>query len=391
MKPTVPRVLRPLLVSFLLVLAFALVACGGSDSGDKSSAQSSGAGAGTTAAAAAPDAKPTKWAWLFEGPVRDGGFNESFELGVDAVKSVGDVAVTQDQLPYTEKFTQAVSRQIANGNKVLVEALGAGELFKTCTESTDPDVKCYTPLTDPKKIPKNTVGYWQAEWNLQYVAGVAAGLKTKSNTLGFVSPFKLSVTYMAINAFTLGCRSVNPDCQVRVITINSYFAPAAEAKAANTLIDAGADVLSSYVNDPTYCKVAADRGVFAIGLYTDGFAKSCAKSVLLSTVYDVSDYFKAEAESIRNGTWEGGKLEWIEVGAGPGKPHLSNISETLTTPEMRAKIDAAYKKILGGESPFKGPIVDQKGKVRVAEGTTMTNEELWYGQDYFVKGVIASS
>jgi basic membrane lipoprotein Med (substrate-binding protein (PBP1-ABC) superfamily) len=184
---------------------------------------------------------------------------------------------------------------------------------------------------------------------------------------------------------------VNPDCKVRVITINSYFNPAQEAKAANTLIDAGADVLSTYVNDPTYCKVAADRGVYAIGLYTDSFAATCAKSVLLSTVYGVGDYFKREAESIRNGTWEGGKLEWIEVGEGPGTPHLSSVNKELTTPELRAKVEEAYKKILAGESPFKGPIVDQKGKVRVPEGKTMTNEELWYGQDYFVEGVIAAS
>jgi basic membrane protein A len=370
----VPRSVRPILIGALLTMALAFVACGSNNQ------SSSSAGSG----------KSTKWAWLLEGPAKDGGFNDSFQLGIDAVKKVGDTAVVQDQLPYTKQFTQAVSRQIANGARVLVETLGAGPLFNTCTKSKVPGVKCYTPVTDPKNIPKNTVGYWQEEWYLQYLAGVAAGMKTKSNITGFISPFKLPVTYMAINSFALGCRSVNPKCQVRVVVINSYFNPSLEAKASNTLIDAGADVLSSYANDPTYCQVAEKRGVFAIGLYTQSFAKSCSGAALLSTLYDVSDYFQHEAQSIRDGTWKGGRLEWIKIGDKPGSPRLSQINPALTSKALRTKVQDEYKRILAGDSPFKGPIADQNGKVRVPAGKSLDNQFLWYGWSWYVQGVVGS-
>jgi basic membrane lipoprotein Med (substrate-binding protein (PBP1-ABC) superfamily) len=366
---------RLILIGALLMMALTFVACGGDDSGSSSSGGSD---------------KSTKWAWLFEGPEKDGGFNESFDLGIQAVRSVGDTAVVQDELPYTKEFTQAVSRQIANGARVVVEALGAGPLFNTCTKSKVPDVKCYTPVTDYNNVPENTVGYWQEEWYLQYLAGVAAGMKTKSNVTGFVSPFKLPVTYMAVNSFALGCQSVNPKCQTRVVIINSYFNPSLEAKASNTLIDAGADVLSSYVNDPTYCQVAEKRGAYAIGLYTESFAKSCPGAALVSTIYDIGDFFKKEAESIRNGTWKGGRLAFIKIGDKPGSPRLSAINPEITSKELRDKVQAEYKKILDGESPFKGPISDQSGKVRVPAGKTLDDKFLWYGWTWYVKGVVGS-
>jgi basic membrane protein A len=327
---------------------------------------------------------------MFEGPLHDNGFNDSFQLGINAVQSAGDSVVTQDNLPYTVGFSRAVARQISNGARVVVETLGAGPLFNTCTASTVADVKCFTPVTTPGHVPSNTVGFWQEEWNLQYVAGVAAGLKTKSNTLGFISPFKLPVTYMAANSFTLGCRSVNPKCQVRVVVIGSYFNPAAESTAANTLINAGADVLDSYANDPTYCEVAQKRGRYAIGLYTTSFSQSCPNAVLVSTVYDVSNFFKQQAQEIRNGTWHGGQLEWIPVGTGPGSPRLSDINPKITTPALRATVEARYAQIVKGDSPFKGPIYDQKGNLRVPTGTTLSPTFLWYGWTWYVKGIIGS-
>ncbi|MEA2330964.1 MAG: basic rane protein, partial [Thermoleophilaceae bacterium] len=332
----------------------------------------------------------TKWAFLFEGPQKDGGFNQSFQLGIDAVEKVGDEAVIQDELPYTRKFTQAVSRQIGDGSRVLVEALGAGPLFNSCTKSKVPDVKCYTPVTDPENVPENTVGYWQEEWFLQYIGGYAAGLKTESNITGFVSPFKLPVTFGAINSFALGCRAANPECEVRVVVIESYFDPSKAAKASNTLIDAGADVLSAYVNDPTFCQVAEKRGVFAIGLYTEGFSQSCPKAAIASTIYDFSDYFEQEAKSIRDGTWEGGVLEWVKIGDKPGSPRLSDLNEDITTPELREKVEAEYQKILDGETPFQGPITDNKGEERVPAGETLDDVFLWYGWDWYVEGVVGS-
>ena len=51
-------------------------------------------------------------------------------------------------------------------------------------------------------------------------------------------------------------------------------------------------------------------------------------------------------------------------------------------------MDAAKAKIISGElHPFAGPIKDQNGEVKVPEGTTMTDDEIW-NMSWFVEGVI---
>jgi basic membrane protein A len=76
-----------------------------------------------------------------------------------------------------------------------------------------------------------------------YLAGVAAGYVTKTNTLGFVASVPIPEVVRNINAYTLGARSVNPKVHTKVIWINSWFDPGKEKQAAETLIGQGADVL----------------------------------------------------------------------------------------------------------------------------------------------------
>ena len=44
----------------------------------------------------------------------------------------------------------------------------------------------------------------------QYVAGIVAGLTTKTNKLGFIAAKPIPQVLRNINSYTLGARSVNP-------------------------------------------------------------------------------------------------------------------------------------------------------------------------------------
>ena len=84
-----------------------------------------------------------------------------------------------DNAPYTDEaapvFEQFVTTQNAN---VLVDTAGYGDIF---TEVCDkhPDIYCIqtAPFT---KLGKNTTGWFPKLWIIEYTAGVAAGLSTKS-------------------------------------------------------------------------------------------------------------------------------------------------------------------------------------------------------------------
>jgi basic membrane protein A and related proteins len=109
----------------------------------------------------------------------------------------------------------------------------------------------------------NFFGATQAAW---YPMGVAAGLTTKTNTLGFVVGVPIGYAIGNVNAFALGARSVNPSAQVRVVVIGSWSDKAKEAAAAGALIDQGADVITIHVDSPaTIIQAAESRGVHSIG------------------------------------------------------------------------------------------------------------------------------
>ena len=67
---------------------------------------------------------------------------------------------------------------------------------------------------------------------------------------------------------------------------------------------------------------------------------------------------------------------------------LAPYGPSVTAPTKKL-ISTAKSKILGGWSPFTGPIVDQSGKVQVAKGKAATAAQLT-GMTYLVKGVVGT-
>src|SRR6185437_2956368 len=58
--------------------------------------------------------------------------------------------------------------------------------------------------------PKNVISYRGYMEEPHYCCGIAAGMMTKSNKIGFVGPKPLYFIFNNCNGFTLGARSVNP-------------------------------------------------------------------------------------------------------------------------------------------------------------------------------------
>lgn len=89
------------------------------------------------------------------------------------------------------------------------------------------------------KTADNMSAYFGRMYEMRYLSGIAAGLKTKSNKIGYVAAMPLPEVTRGINAFTLGVRSVNPDATVEVKWTNSWFDPTGEKQAAVELLNSG--------------------------------------------------------------------------------------------------------------------------------------------------------
>jgi basic membrane protein A and related proteins len=100
-----------------------------------------------------------------------------------------------------------------------------------------------------------------------YLSGMIAGAMTKSNKIGVVGGVPVPEVNRLVNAFIAGAKKTNPDAQVLVSFINSWFDPAAAKEAALAQVDAGADVL--YAERFGVIDVAKEKGLIAFGNMSD--------------------------------------------------------------------------------------------------------------------------
>jgi basic membrane protein A len=342
-----------------------------------------GAGVGASTPASA---KQLKVAFLLYGAQNDGGWNLAHLASWATLKKKFGKSLTlvkTDNIPFADAAGQITQRLIDDGANVVIDTVGLAEIFtKVCAKN--PKAKCLQggAVGD---LPPNTSGFWVHHWVPAYVAGVTAGLLTKSNTVGFVSPYAIPLVYTPINGFALGCRSVNKKCKVRVVTTNEYFSPPKTVQAANTLIDAGADVLRGYTDDPSYCRAADQRGVWSIPEFWDG-SSQCPKSTATSTVWSFADYYADQIRKIQAGTWKQTDFQLIPA------THTFKLGKwnAKVPASVRARVTKVLKDLISGKlNPYVGPIKDSKGKLMVKKGEKLSDKFLFSGWKWYVDGVVA--
>jgi basic membrane lipoprotein Med (substrate-binding protein (PBP1-ABC) superfamily) len=325
--------------------------------------------------------------WLYFGPEDDGGYNVAMRASQDAAaEATGVESRALYQIPFTARATQAAEQAAAAGSNVIVDTIGLGELFSQDFCAQNEEVTCIT-TADPSKLPPNARNYWIQDWDFNYVAGVAAGLMTKSDTVGFIGAFEIPIIVQAANSYQMGCRSVNPDCETRVIISGEYFNPPKNNQAVDTLIDSGADVIRNWVDDPGFCQVAQRRGVYAVGEFYD-FHEACPDSIITSTEWSFTEYFTEQYEAIEDGTFEPGGSDLVPVGFGDDVPHLATWGDFVPD-DVRQQVEQVYQDIVDGKEVIVGPISDQDGKLRYKEGEVVPEDYIWTKWDWYVDGIIS--
>lgn len=100
-----------------------------------------------------------------------------------------------------------------------------------------------------------------------YLSGLIAGGVSESGVIGVVGGHPVPEVNRIVNAFIQGVKEVNPDSNVLVTFINSWFDPAAAKEAALSQIDSGADVL--FAERFGVIEAAVENDLFAFGNMSD--------------------------------------------------------------------------------------------------------------------------
>lgn len=231
----------------------------------------------------------------------------------------------------------------------------------------------------------NFNNYFGRIYQARYLTGIAAGLKTKTNKIGYVAAqnSENSEVTGGCDAFAMGVYSVNPDAEVYVKVTGSWFDPEGEKQAAEALIAEGCDVIGQHCDTPNPQLAAEEKGVWGVG-YNSDMSKDAPKAVLTSTVWDWSAYYTAAVQRVISGEWNG---QNYFGGMADGLVAYSPLSDLCEEGTAEA-IDAVQQKIMSGEwDVFTGPIEDNQGNVVCAEGEKLDDATITGGINWYFKNV----
>jgi basic membrane protein A len=234
------------------------------------------------------------------------------------------------------------------------------------------------------KTSANVGTYFANSDDAMYLAGMAAGGTTKTKKLGFVAAFPIPQVVRSINAFTLGAQAVNPDVTTRVVWTNGWLNPPKEAEAANSLADAGVDVIGEQIDSPiTLAKTAEQRGIWVVGkdVNVQRFAE---KAYLTGASWEWGPMMAKLVSEIWSGSW---KPSHVRGDLKDGSVKLDALGAAVPA-SMKDQIQNAQADIVSGKRVvWKGPISKQDGALAAPAGQAMALTDV-ETMGYLVKGVL---
>jgi len=334
-------------------------------------------------AASAQAADPLKVAFVYIGPVGDAGWTYAHEQGRLAMEKAlaGKVKSTYvENVPEGADSERVIRKLAADGNK-LIFTTSFGYM-----NATEKVAKAFPNVVFEHatgfKTAKNMGVFETRMYEGAYLLGVVAGKMTKSNTLGMVASFPVPEVIRNINAFTLGAQSVNPAIKMKVLWVNSWYDPAKERQAAETLMAQGADVLTQNTDSPATLQAAQEKGKYAFGWDSD-MQRFAPKAHLTASTNHWGDYYTKTAQAVIDGKWKTGE---VRGGLQEGMVKMSPLNPVV--PADAAKIFEEKKAAIasGKMRPFQGPLKDQSGAIKVPAGSEVALKDL-LSMNWYVQGV----
>jgi basic membrane protein A len=325
-----------------------------------------------------------KVGFVYVSPVGDAGWSYAHDEGRKVVEAMPGV---------TTSFVESVpegpdaERVIAN-----MAQKGFDVVFTTSFGYMDPTLKIAGQNPDKVfmhcsgfKTADNMGNYFGRMYQARYLTGLVAGSMTKANIIGYVAAFPIPEVIRGINAFTLGAQKMNPDVEVRVVWTKTWYDPVTEKEAAKSLLDVGADVIAQHQDSPGPQEAAQEKGVFSVGYNTD-MSSFAPEAHLTAPIWNWGVLYKDIIEQVQAGTWKSEALWW---GMDKGIVDIAPLAD-MVPEEVKFKVGVMREALqAGNDTIFTGPIFDQKGELKIAEGVKAEDGEL-LGMTWFVKGVIGT-
>lgn len=340
---------------------------------------------GLAGAAFADGHAKTKVGFVYVGPVGDGGWTYEHDQGRLAVEEAfGDKVETV----YVENVAEGpdserVMTQMALDGADLIFTTSFGYMDPTNNVAAKfPDVK-FEHATGYKRLHPNVSTYSARFYEGRAVQGHIAGKMTKTNVIGYIASYPIPEVIRGINSSFLHAKKVNPDVEMKIIWVYTWFDPAKEADAAKALIDQGADVVLQHTDSTAPQAAAAEAG----GIVTFGQASDMSEYGPFPRVSSIIDnwapYYIERTQAVMDGTWESVDT-WD--GIPTGMVEIGEITDAVPA-DVKAEAMGMIEAIrTGAYHPFTGPLNKQDGTVWLADGEVADDGTL-LGMNFYLEGI----
>ncbi|MEM1273023.1 MAG: BMP family ABC transporter substrate-binding protein [Pseudomonadota bacterium] len=328
--------------------------------------------------------EPFKVGFVYVGPVGDLGWTYEHDQGRLAVEDAyGDAVETVfvENVPEGADAERVMTQMVLDGaDMIFTTSFGYMEATNAVAAQF-PDV-LFEHATGFMRNTPNVSTYSARFYEGRAVIGHIAGHMTETNTIGYIASFPIPEVIRGINSAYLHAREVNPDVEMRVVWVYTWFDPATEADAARALIDQGVDVLMQHTDSTAPQTAASEAGILSFGQASDMY-QFAPEPRISSIIDDWAPYYVRRVGEAMDGTWEQADT-W--EGIGPGMVEIGEMTEVIPE-EVRASATALMESIADGSyHPFTGPINMQDGSAWLAEGEIADDGTL-AGMDFYIEGV----
>ncbi len=342
------------------------------------------AGAFLLASITLSNAEPVKVGFVYVGPVGDHGWTYRHDIGRQQVEEAfGDKVETSyiESVQYGPD-AERVIRQMASSGVDIIFATSFGymePMLKVAKEF--PNVK-FEHATGYKRS-DNMSTYGLRLYQARHVQGVIAGMMTKTNKICYVAAYPIPEVVREINTYFLGARSVNPDVDIDVIWVNTWYDPSKEADAASVLLAQGCDMMAQHTDSPAPLQTAEKAGKLGFGQASDQI-KFAPKAQLTATIDNWGPYYIKKVQQVIDGNWQVedyfGHMNEDAVQMAP----FTNMPPHVQAKALDVKNDISAGKFFA----FTGPLKDNTGKLQLKDGEVASDEHL-NTMMYYVEGIDA--
>lgn len=240
----------------------------------------SAAGAGVLGLGVLPAfAEAIKVAGIYTQPIQQK-WDARLHQGLNAAKDAGDIEYVFSEKVANTDYIRVLREYCESGVQLIVgEAFGISKEARKVADEY-PDIAFlmgdpFEPHGDNFSVFDNYIH------EPCYLMGILAGAMTKTNKLGMVGGYPIGEVNRLFHAFIDGAKSVNPDIEVKVTFIGSWYDPPKAKEAAFAQIETGVDVL--YAERAGVVDAARDKGLIAFGNVNDMNKEEAGENVVVTS------------------------------------------------------------------------------------------------------------